>query len=56
VTISDVYNFDPKQNYGSGITDKGVTTLNNSAFLGQQLGVVTDYPVNISFDYTYKLH
>jgi RHS repeat-associated protein len=45
VTISDVYNFDLKRNYGSGITGKAVTTLNNSAFLGQQLGVITDYPV-----------
>jgi hypothetical protein len=54
VTISDVYNFDLKQNYGSGMTEKAITTLNNSAFLGQQLGVVTDYPVNINFDYTYK--
>jgi hypothetical protein len=42
----DVYNFEPKQNYGSGSTEKAVTTLNNSAFLGQKLGVVTDYPVN----------
>jgi hypothetical protein len=56
VTISDVYNFDLKQNQGAGITGKAVTTINNYAFLGQQLGVITDYPINLSFDYAYKAH
>ena len=54
VTLTDTYNFDPHRNYGTSVEDRAVTTLNNSAFVGQQLGVVSTYPINISFDYKYN--
>jgi len=56
VTITDTYNYDLKTNYRSGITAKAITTVNNSALVGQQVGLISNYPVDISFDYTYKPH
>jgi RHS repeat-associated protein len=54
VTLNDTYNFDPHRNYGSSLGDRAITTLNNSAFAGQQLGIVSNYPINIIFDYKYS--
>ena len=48
VTITDTYNYVLKTNYGSGMTAKAITTLNNSAFVGQQLGLVSNYPLYTS--------
>jgi len=31
-----------------------VTTLNNAAYVAQQAGVISDYPVDINFNYTYS--
>jgi RHS repeat-associated protein len=53
VNIQDTYNFEPNR-YGSGYSSNAVSTLNNAAVAGQAAGVVSPYPVNISFNYAYK--
>jgi len=54
VNVSDTYNFSLVQDYGSGGSARGVTTLNNAAYVAQQAGVISDYPVDINFNYTYS--
>jgi RHS repeat-associated protein len=54
VNISDTYNFDPKSNYGNGAANQTINSLNNEAYIAQQAGVVSTYPMDINFDYTYK--
>jgi hypothetical protein len=53
VNIQDTYNFE-YNNYGHSYSGAGVSTLNNAALIGQWAGVVSPYPVNIDFDYTYR--
>ena len=53
VNINDTYNFEPN-NYGKSYSSGAISTLNISAVLGQWTQVITPYPVNINFDYTYK--
>jgi hypothetical protein len=52
--VSDTYNFSLVSDYGNSGSARGITTLNNAAYFAQQAGVVSDYPVNINFDYTYN--
>ena len=55
VNISDIYNYEWHKDYGGeGAVGAALTTINNAAYAGQQTGVVSQYPVNINFDYTYK--
>jgi len=54
VNVSDTYNFSLVQDYGRGGSARGVTTLNNAAYVAQQAGVISDYPVDINFNYTYS--
>lgn len=53
VNIQDTYNFEPN-GYGKSYSGAAISTLNNAAFVGQWAGIVSTYPVNINFDYTYK--
>jgi hypothetical protein len=54
VTITDTYNFSGVANYGTGPFNMGVTALNDEAFLAQQAGVISNYPVSINFNYIYN--
>jgi hypothetical protein len=54
VNVSDTYNFSPVHDYGNSAPARGVTTLNNGAYFAQEAGLVSDYPVDINFNYTYS--
>jgi hypothetical protein len=54
VNINDTYNCEASSNYGNGNLSRTITSLNNAAVVGQTTGIITPYPVNISFDYIYK--
>jgi RHS repeat-associated protein len=54
VNVSDTYDFSLVQDYGNGGSARGLTTLNNAAYVAQQAGVISDYPVDINFNYNYS--
>jgi RHS repeat-associated protein len=54
VTINNTYNFEANSNYGKSNSSRAINTLNNAAFVGQETGIISSYPVNVSFDYVYK--
>jgi hypothetical protein len=49
--INDTYDF---KSQSRGFSSPAVGVVNYAAYLGQQSGVISTYPININFDYKYN--